>query len=313
MSALREGLHAEVPDVVYHRDPCVEPSLSSSIARLLIARSPLHAWHAHPRLNPGYQESERKRERIMEIGTVAHTMTLGAGRRVDVIDALDYKTAAARQQRADAYAAGHTPILKCDLEQVIPLVEAGVRQLAATDMAGIFAEGDAELTAIWQDGPTWCRSRIDYLPRSVRAGGHVVVPDYKTTSGSAQPDDFTRTLFDQGYDMQAAFYERGLRALIPAIRSVEFVFVVQEQDPPYALSLVGLDGQAMELAHRKVDAALRVWRFCLATGVWPAYPSEIVRAEIPAWRAERTELADMALLDRLYKWQAPHGMKGTTA
>ena len=34
----------------YLSDPCPEPSLSRSIADILMAQSPLHAWCAHPRL-----------------------------------------------------------------------------------------------------------------------------------------------------------------------------------------------------------------------------------------------------------------------
>lgn len=303
--ALGEGLHRDVPEAVYHRDPVVDPSLSSSVARIMIGRSALHARMAHPRLNPDYQELERKRDRALEIGTAAHKLMLGAGRSINVIDADDYKTKAAQAARADAYDAGNTPILRCDLEEARALVEAGRRQLADTDLADIFSDGDPELTMIWRETACWCRSRIDHLPRIVREGGHVIVPDYKTTAGSAHPDDFARTIFEQGYDVQAAFYERGLRKLIPTIRTVEFVFVVQEQEPPYALSIVGLDGMALELAGKKADLAIRMWSTCLATGKWPGYAPEISRIELPNWRAERTELNNMVLQDRLARWQSP--------
>ena len=35
----------------YHADPCPTPSLSSGIARVLWANTPMHAWFKHPRLN----------------------------------------------------------------------------------------------------------------------------------------------------------------------------------------------------------------------------------------------------------------------
>ena len=44
-----------LPDDAYHADPCPGPSLSSSVAKLMLDRSPLHAWHAHPRLNPNFE------------------------------------------------------------------------------------------------------------------------------------------------------------------------------------------------------------------------------------------------------------------
>ncbi len=313
MITLGEGLHPDVPEAIYHRDPAPQASLSSSVARILLDRSPLHAQLAHPRLSPAWTDDDTT-DRARDKGSAAHALMLGRGRRVVEIEADSYRTNAAKAAAAAARADGNVPLLTADAADVRLLVAAGKVQLEDSELAGIFDDGDAELTAIWQDGSTWCRSRFDHLPTIVRKGGHVIVPDYKTTAGSAHPDDFARTLFEQGYDLQAAFYERGLRKLIPAIRSVEFVFIVQEQEPPYALSIVGLDGQALELAQAKADTAIRLWRSCIETGRWPGYERRIVRAEMPAWRAERSELHNMALLDRLAKWQSPlHDRKGAAA
>jgi hypothetical protein len=44
----------------YHADPCVVPSLSSSIAKILLRESARKAWFSHPRLNP---DSLRERGR----------------------------------------------------------------------------------------------------------------------------------------------------------------------------------------------------------------------------------------------------------
>lgn len=314
MIALGEGLHRGVPEAVYHRDPCEQASLSSSIARVLLGRSPLHAWEQHPRLNPDWQEDEATNDRARDMGSAAHALMLGIGREVTLIPKDSYKTNAAKEAAAEARSAGNIPLLQPDFDAVQALVAKGKAQLAKSELAGIFDDGDAELTMVWKDGQSWCRSRIDFLPRIVRDGGHVIVPDYKTTAGSAHPDDFARTLFEQGYDVQAAFYERGLRKLIPTLRTVEFVFVVQEQDAPHALSIVGLSGQALELAQSKVDVALRTWSLCLLNDVWPGYSPQISRIEVPNWRAERTELNNMVLLDRLARWQSPlNNNRGETA
>ena len=47
---LSEGIHLGVPEATYHADPCIEPSASSGILRLLMDRTPMHAHAAHPRL-----------------------------------------------------------------------------------------------------------------------------------------------------------------------------------------------------------------------------------------------------------------------
>ncbi|MBW4971899.1 hypothetical protein KZY98_15680, partial [Croceibacter atlanticus] len=59
----------DLPAEVYHADQmCAVPTLSSSLARLMLARSPRHAWHASPRLNPDHQSDDRK---TFDIGRAA--------------------------------------------------------------------------------------------------------------------------------------------------------------------------------------------------------------------------------------------------
>ncbi len=315
MITLGEGLHPDIPDSVYHADPAEQASLSSTVARILLDRSAKHAREAHPRLNPAaLTDADAKNDRTRDMGSAAHIMMLGIGREIVTVPGKDYKKDAAKTAAATARAEGKLPLLQPDLDEVTALVEAGKAQLADTELAGIFDDGDPEMTMVWREQDAWCRSRIDYLPRIVRQGGHVIVPDYKTTAGSAHPDDFARTIFEQGYDVQAAFYERGLQKLIPTIRSIQFVFVVQEQEAPYALSIVGLDSRTLELAHDRTELAIRMWSTCIARDRWPGYPPQITRAEMPNWRAERSELNTMALKDRLAKWQSPlHDTKGEAA
>lgn len=316
MITLGEGLHPNIRDEVYHADPAPQASLSSTVARLLVDKSPLHARVAHPRLNPvAAGDAKASNDRVRDMGSAAHVLMLGTGREIVVVPGKDYKKDAAKNAAKEARAAGHLPLLQSDLDEVHALVDAGKTQLAQTDLAGIFNGGDPEMTLVWQETKpqAWCRCRFDYLPRIVHQGGHVIVPDYKTTGGSAHPDDFARTIFEQGYDVQAAFYERGLRKLIPSILSIQFVFIVQEQDPPYALSIVGLDGRALEMANERADIAIRLWSTCISTDTWPGYSPSVSRVELPNWRAERTELNNMVLLDRLAKWQSPLHNSGEAA
>src|SRR5258708_2254328 len=46
----------DLDDDDYHQDPAPEPSLSSSIVKLLDQQTPAHAYAAHPRLNPQFAE-----------------------------------------------------------------------------------------------------------------------------------------------------------------------------------------------------------------------------------------------------------------
>ncbi|HEY4658430.1 MAG TPA: hypothetical protein VIH11_02865, partial [Gemmatimonadaceae bacterium] len=62
-----------------------------------------------------------------------------------------------------------------------------------------------------------------------------------------------------------------------------FVFMVQETDPPYAVSFVGLSPEWEAFADQKLRHALALWRHCVETDRWPSYPSRVCWAEPPAW------------------------------
>lgn len=112
---MKPGFYPDMSEAQYHSDPCAVPSLSSSIAKTIIDDSLKHAWLAHPQLNPNIEQTEPTRE--MEIGTVTHKLILGSGRDALVIDTDAYTTNAAKEQRAQAYAQGSSPILRPDLEK----------------------------------------------------------------------------------------------------------------------------------------------------------------------------------------------------
>lgn len=73
--SLKPGVH-RIPEAEYHADPAPAPSLSSGIARALLARSPRHAWIMSPRLNPEWAPVEKK---AFDLGRAGHRAVLGVG------------------------------------------------------------------------------------------------------------------------------------------------------------------------------------------------------------------------------------------
>lgn len=304
------GLYEAISDEVYHQDPCSVPSLSSSIAKLLVMRSPRHAWLQHPRLNKAKALEVEATNRKRDIGSVSHKLVLGAGKMVRVLNFGDYKSGDARKARDAAKAAGQAPILADDYEKAEAIARAVRGELQGTELDGIFEEGESEVTIVWHDiGGIMCRSRVDFMPAAVRRGGHVTVPDLKTSSGSAHPEDWQRAGFDIGANIQAAFYERGLKAVIPTIRTVEFRFVVIEQEEPHAASVVAMGGQAMEEARGLVELAMQMWAACMKSGSWPGYSKETTFLDPPIYYARSMETRRLALLHMLSQWQRPLGMQ----
>jgi len=261
----------------YIRDPAPTPSLSASIAHLLLTRSAKHAQLAHPRLNPAWQPDATEQT---DVGSIAHALLLDRDEsRVVVIDASDWRTRAAKDQRDAARAEGKLPILTDRYGEVVHMVLAARQAIAdAPEIAAAFADGRPEQTLLWQEQGTWCRCRPDWMTHDTR-----LLIDYKTTAASAEPDRWARgMLLDMGYDLQAALGLRAVRALFRP-RDASFVFMVQETDPPYAVSFVGLSPEWEAFAAQKLRHALALWRHCVETDRWPSYPSRVCWAEPPAW------------------------------
>ena len=263
---LTEGLHNLSSDI-YHSDPCPQPSLSSSIANILITQSPLHAWMAHPRLNPNFQPEDV--DSRMDIGSIAHAMLLERDEsKVVVVSAPDWRTKAAREAREEAHAQGKHAILEHKYGAVQNMVKTAMSYIQTTELRNIFDTGIAEQSLFWQEGETWCRARPDLLSADRR-----VCLDYKTTD-SAAPDVFIRQIARMGYDTQAEFYLRS-----ELMKNTTFVFLAQEITEPYSCSLISLSNAYREVGQAKVCRALRIWKECMDTNRWPAYPTSICYAE----------------------------------
>lgn len=295
------GIYRNVPAVDYHADCCPEPSLSRSIAQTLLTQSPWHAWHCHPRLSPtALQENTRR----LDLGTIAHALLIGQGRSCEEIHFNDYRSNAAKERRDLARADGKTPVLSCDLAAATLMVEVARRQLAAIrGCEALFdpTAGEGEVVIAWQeDEETWCRAMLDWLPTDRR-----VWADYKTTIGSANPLGLGRRVADQGYELQAAFYEAALTAIEPDCAGrISPVFIFQEIEPPFAISAITLDEEAMTVGRKKFERALAIWRECLATNTWPAYPRTVTPVIYPSWAA--AQWLDREALDYLREQQGDY-------
>lgn len=275
---LAPGIHTTGAQTYHRDDLCDQPSLSASIAKILCTSSPAHAWVAHPRLNPDYEQTDDSK---YDLGVVCHALLLQGEDVAVQIDAADWRTNAAKDERDAARAAGQVPLLTKDWERAQKMIAAVRSQLESFDaQPPILAAGKPEQTLIWQEDGVWCRALVDWLHDD-----HAAIDDLKTTSRSANPETWTRTLFGIGADVQVAFYLRGMKALTG--ETPEFRFVVVETSPPYALSVVSLGLAALSLAEVKIDFAVKKWRECLAADRWPGYPTQVCHAELPPWEESR--------------------------
>lgn len=128
----------------------------------------------------------------------------------------------------------------------------------------------------WDENGVPCRALLDWVRDDL-----LYVDDLKTTT-DASPNKFRRHVFNMGYDIQAAFYLR-------ASGCGEFRWVVVETKPPYPVAIYQLTERAMASAHVKVDAALQIFKECMESGEWPAYPAGVHEVDIPGWAVDEAD------------------------
>lgn len=271
------GVYDGIDAADYHGDLCVGPSLSSSGAKLLLDKTPLHFWHQ------SYMNPSRKGTHIGEVGTGAHLMLLEPKefrRRVQIIDADNYRTNAAKEQRDAARAVGLTPLLAKEAEKIAEMraaIEHSSNKLH-------FVGGIAERTFVSTSGGLWWKARPDYL---IDDGKRLVVVDYKTTT-NANPRDFARIAASMGYYQQEAWY-RSVIFASTGRRVDDFVFVAQEDTPPYAACVVRWRDTDVEWGSLMNVKACAIFAQCVATGAWPGYGSDVIEIGLPVYEEMRLE------------------------
>jgi len=270
-----------LPSALYHSDPAPEPSLSATLAKLMLRKSPRHAWFACRRLNPDWQPIEKK---TFDIGRAAHRAVLGAG---DDYVAIPFdllaSNGAASTKEAKAFieatrAAGRVPLKDDEIANIEALRDVTGIRLAEH---GVTLDPErSELTAIVQIDGLWCRAMYDNVP----ADPTLPIYDFKTCE-DATPEACLRAVLNYGYDVQAEHYRAVWKAATGEDR--DFVFIFQEKSEPYEVTLVRLSGSFRHLAERRAAKARAMWAECLKTGNWPGYPVGMNEIDPPAWLIER--------------------------
>jgi PDDEXK-like domain of unknown function (DUF3799) len=285
MKIEKPGLYYDMSSQDYFADPCPLPSLTQSVAKILLDQSPLHAWHAHPRLNPDWRPDDDTK---FDVGNVAHKLLIGRGKELEIFDAPDWNATGMGKgaktelhaNRDAARAAGKVAVLGKTVARADRMVKAAREQLDLRGLTNMFTQGNGEVVTAWQEpSGFWCRQMIDWLSPAKN-----VFTDFKTTDMSVAPHGLGRMMANAGWPIQAAMAERGLDAIDPDNAGRRrFFFVVQETHVPYALNVVEITEGPLTMGRKMLDMARHMWGYCLRHDRWPGYPAEIVVPQYPGW------------------------------
>jgi len=276
----RPGIYRGVSEEDYRADPAPEPSLTQSLCKILLERSPKHAWIEHPRLNPNFEPDEDTK---FDVGNAAHRLILGRGKDFEIIKAADWRTKAAQDARKAAADQGKIGILEHQFEQAVEMSASATALLARHDDKDAFTDGDAEVMIAWEENGIWFRALIDWLHADLRT-----VDDFKSTGMSIASHVLGMRAEAAGWHIQAAFIERGLDIIDPAGAGRRlYRFIGQETAKPHAINVMHMNEYWLQMGRRKVDTAVAIWRACIKSDRWPFYPAHAIIPEYPGFKEKQ--------------------------
>ena len=271
------GFHPDflrsLPAADYHSHPATG---HSSLVRIM--RSPAHyqEYATHP----------PEPTVAMQLGTAFHTALLEwelFGKTFVVAPKFDRRTKAGKAE-ALAWETGHTGkiILTPDQMEAIGKMVLAVREHKGARR--LLGDGLAETSGFWRDERTGieCKMRPDFLAAEGETIAGIV--DIKTCV-DASANGFSRAIATQGYDVQAAFYQDGMKTL--SGETVPFYFIAIEKEAPYALAVYQASQAMLEIGREKYRAALELLSWCRRNNFWPSYQpgGEIETIDLPRWAA----------------------------
>ncbi len=269
---LKEGLSPDISNQDYH-NPLKYHALSSSGVKQLL-RSPAHYKHS---INPDKPKTSNDN---LLFGEAAHSLILEpekAKENVVLIPEINRRTNAGKTEWAELNEENRGKILidKTTSDKIGAMND--VLKNNKTAMS-IFEKGQAELSGFWKHDifDFWCKLRIDFLVDDFN-----LIVDYKT-SADASLEAFSKAVFNYGYHIQSHWYKKGYKALTG--NDYDFVFIVQEKEPPYAVAVYTLSQDHIAMGMEQSDRACVIYNECLRNNEWSeTYPDQIQTLKVPGW------------------------------
>ena len=233
-------IYKDIPNEDYHAGV----GISSSYIRRF-GQSQLHAIEHKQESSPN-----------LKFGTAAHALIVEGqeafDKEVRVLTGSPY-TKAYKEEKAEYEEQGFI-VLK---EDDVNLIQSMKDSMVYEGNAYLNAKGKvAEASIYWYEEDVLCKCRPDMLCPPLKepnSDNKIVIIDYKTTI-SCEPFSFNKSVKKYGYDMQAAWYRRGL--LMAGYDVEDFVFIAQEKVHPYASKVFRITKEQMDFGWTMMESYL---------------------------------------------------------
>jgi hypothetical protein len=265
MSEIKTGIHDNIQNEIYHRGDGWSDILGSTGLKKL-QLSPAH-----------FKVPNGEPTKAMNFGSAFHSLLLEPEKHeVICTPEINRRTKAGKEEYAKFLEESEGKIVVTPEENdelMMMLIQ--VRKNETASM--LLKQGKAESSIVWQDATYGflCKCRPDYL-RDDR-----IIIDVKTSSQPATPEAFSRACVNYGYHISAAWYQAGVLAVTG--KRHNFVFIVCETKPPYAVSVFEPDREFLDAGRKAIQPLLEVYDRCLKSGQWPGYDDRVQGLSLPAW------------------------------
>lgn len=261
---MQPGIYKDLKNDIYHKSE----GISSSELKLIM-RSPAHYKYASD--NPKPQTPQ------MALGSAVHALVLEPDKTPVVQEPEVNKRTKDGRAELERFHMEHAESIICSPDQYNIAIAMRDSLLSHPTASVLFASGAAEQSHFWIDEDTGllCKVRPDFYNSD-----HEVCVDLKTTT-DASNDAFLRAVVNFSYELQAAYYQHGLAHT--DTKSIEFIFVVVENTPPYAVSIFTLPEEMMHKGNVMWRRALDTMHQCKMSDKWPGYSTDIQVLDCPSW------------------------------
>jgi len=267
---ITENEFIQISNRDYHEGPGVSKSDLT-----LFAVTP-----AHYKAKEEYEETP-----TMAFGQAVHAAILEPSRFADEYmvapENIDKRTKAGKEWFAEAEASGKT-VLKWDDHTALLGMKKSV-YTSKTARALLEDDGLIEHSGWWKDPRTGLLLKC--RPDKVSTGLKILV-DLKTTT-EAGYDAFTKKVANYKYHWQGFLYLEGTREILDANEYRDFLIIVVETKPPYAMAVYRLDEEMLYIASQEIAVLLDEFRECQEADHWPGYPDKVQTISLPRYYVKR--------------------------
>lgn len=217
-----------------------------------------------------YDGAETPATSSMQVGTAAHSLSFGTGKRVVTFEGR-------RDKRTEAYKnflAEHQN--DCILSPPEFAAASGMAWALKHNASALYyLEGLREVPMSWDFLGRKCATRgIDVVDDAAIGSGVRFITELKTTK-CAKPEWFIGEVLRRHYAAQLCWYEQALGIDVP-----ELVIVAVESAPPHPVVVFKLTDRLREQAQKQLRLWMEQWLVCEQSGHWPGYAQSVVELDV---------------------------------